>query len=226
MAIKFSHQFNGAFIMFLVLQSFLVESRHVKLEPPHNQEQGHRKSNGTSDGIAPSTLDGLYSSKINNNLYGGKWYKSPLTYGFDSTSPLPSGSNYEDVISVIDEAFQKWQAVVPEFAFQRIYPGEYADITIMFTTISTEYCGYSYYPPDGRLYLDIDHTYWSIKSYPARNEHDLLSATMHEIGHTLGLMHIYNRDAVMYPTLDYGTIKRELSQEDIDRIQSLYYDEE
>ncbi|KAL4369551.1 hypothetical protein GQ457_05G032670 [Hibiscus cannabinus] len=218
MAIKFCHQLNGAFIMFLVLQSFLVESRPVKSESPHNREQGQRKNNGT-------TVDGLYSLEINHNLYGGKWYNFPLTYGFDSTSPMPSGLNYENLISVIDEAFQKWQAAVPEFAFRRIYPGEYADITILFTTLSNGLYGYGYYPPDGRLHLDIDHTYWSIGSYPTQNQHDLLSGAMHEIGHTLGLMHTWNRDAVMYPTLDYGMIKRELSQEDIDRIQSLYYDD-
>ncbi|GMI98808.1 hypothetical protein HRI_003550100 [Hibiscus trionum] len=224
MAVKFSHQLYGVFLTFFVLQPFVVDSRPVELEPPHNHEQGLRRSNGSLDDIARSSRDGLFQSEVNYTLYGGKWNNSPVTYGFESTSPMPSGLHREKVTAVIDAAFRKWQNVVPEFAFQRVYPGDDADITISFTTLSLELYGYGYYPPDGMLYLDIDHTHWSTKSKLAWNKHDLLSGAMHEIGHTLGLKHSENQSAVMYPTLYPGNTRRELSQEDIDRIQSLYYD--
>ncbi|KAK8486900.1 hypothetical protein V6N13_002907 [Hibiscus sabdariffa] len=199
MPIKIFLQLYGAFIMLLVLQSFVVES--------------------SSDVIVRS-VSGEVIWGANYTIYIGK---TPLTYGFESTSPMPSGLNPEDVTSVMDAAFQKWQDAVPEFAFQRVYPGENADIKISFTTLSNDLYGYGYYPPDGRLHLDIDHSYWSTKSYPAQNENDLLSCAMHEIGHTLGLHHTNDQSAVMYPTLYIADIKRELNQEDIDRIQSLYY---
>ncbi|XP_039001154.1 metalloendoproteinase 1-MMP-like [Hibiscus syriacus] len=203
--------------------AFLVNSRPITLESLRNHEQDRRRSSGSPDDIGRPTFDGLFHFDANHTLSSGRWYHSPLTYGFTSTSSMPPNLNSNVVVAVIDAAFRKWQGAVPEFAFQRIYPGENADIKISFTTLDPKNYGFGYYPPDGRLYLDIDHTIWSTKSYPAGNELDLMSGAMHEIGHTLGLEHSSDRTAVMYPYLDYGTNKRELSQEDIYVVQSLYY---
>ncbi|KAK8654320.1 hypothetical protein V6N13_128291 [Hibiscus sabdariffa] len=145
MSIKFSYQLYGAFITLLVLQSFVVES--------------------SSDGIVRSVSDEMIW-EANRTVYIGK---TPLTYSFESTSPVPSSLNRENMTSVMDAAFRKWQDAVPEFAFQRVYPNENADIKISFTTLSGDLYGYGYYPPDGRLHLDIDHS-WNTKSYPAENE--------------------------------------------------------
>ncbi|GMI98806.1 hypothetical protein HRI_003549900 [Hibiscus trionum] len=224
MAAKFSHQLYGAFLTFIVLQSFLVESRSIELESTQTHEQGQRRNNSSPVDIGRSNLNESSHLDAKYTFSGGRWYYFPLTYGFQSTSLMPSGLPPQVVLNVMDEAFRKWQAAVPEFAFQRVYPGENANIKISFTTTLTpDLYGYGYYPPDGSLNLDIGHTVWSTKSYPAYNEHDLLSGAMHEIGHTLGLTHSPNPNAVMYHTLDYGTIRRELSQEDIGHIQSLYY---
>ncbi|KAK8718085.1 hypothetical protein V6N13_045331 [Hibiscus sabdariffa] len=223
MAAQFSHLFLGAFLMFLVLQSSLVKSKHVKFESTRNHELTRRRSCGSSDDIGRLTFDDLFHLDVNNILSSGRWYNFPVTYGFQSNSSVPAGLDPQVVISVIDAAFQQWQTAIPRFAFRRVYPGDSANIKIAFIPLYPQYYGYGYYPPDGRLYLDDDHTYWSTDSNPAWNELDLQSGAMHEIGHTLGLEHSNDPSAVVYPILYYGSIKRELSQDDIHQIQTLYY---
>ncbi|XP_039042953.1 metalloendoproteinase 1-like [Hibiscus syriacus] len=215
MAPQFSHQLIGAFLMLLVLQPSAVESRPVTLDL--------RRSSGSQNDIGRPTTDGLFHLEVNNTLSSGRWYDFPVTYGFQSTSSLPAGLDPQAVVDAIDAAFQQWQTAVPEFEFQRVYPGENANIKIEFAPLSPEYYGFGYYPPDGRLYLDVDHTKWSIDSNPAWDELDLQSGAMHEIGHTLGLEHSEDPSAVMYPTLYYGSLKRDLSDDDIYQIQTIYY---
>ncbi|XP_039003905.1 metalloendoproteinase 1-MMP-like [Hibiscus syriacus] len=222
MAAKFFHQLFGAFLSFLLLQPFLVNSRPVTLESHRNDEQGPRRSSGSLDDIGRPTLDSPFNFEAKHALSSGKWTHSPLTYGFTSTSSVPP-LNYKSMVAAIDAAFREWQRYVPEFGFQGIYPGENADIKISFTTLNPENYGFGYYPPNGTLLLDIGHTYWSVKSFPKPYELDLMSGALHEIGHTLGLEHTTDPTAVMFPNLTYGTNKRELNQEDIYRIQTLYY---
>ncbi|KAE8657672.1 hypothetical protein F3Y22_tig00116984pilonHSYRG00179 [Hibiscus syriacus] len=210
MATKFFHQLLGAFLTVLVFQSFVVKSRHVKSE---SSGQG-------SHGDQP-TSDDSFHSDVNNTILSGRWYTFPVTYGFISSSYMPAYLDPQAVATAIDTAFRKWQAAIPKFAFRKIYPGEYANIKIGFTPLDG-YNDYGYYPPDGRLNLDNSHTYWSTKSYPAWYEQDLMSVALNAIGHTLGLGDSTNPSAVMYPTLYDGSIKRELSEEDMNRIHNLY----
>jgi predicted Zn-dependent protease len=52
---------------------------------------------------------------------------------------------------------------------------------------------------------------------------DLETVTVHEIGHLLGLYHSKDHpEAIMYPTTERGSKKRDLSQDDIDGIHALY----
>ncbi|KAK8654327.1 hypothetical protein V6N13_128298 [Hibiscus sabdariffa] len=150
------------------------------------------------------------------------WNNLPLTYGFLTTSSLPEYLDLQVVTSVIDAAFQVWQVAVPKFEFRRIYPGENANIKIAFTRVGSPAYGIGYPPPDGRLYIDNNHIPWSTKSYPASNELDLMSGLLHLIGDTLGLGDSTDPTSVMYHTLTLGTIERQLSREDITRIQALY----
>ncbi|KAE8695895.1 hypothetical protein F3Y22_tig00110678pilonHSYRG00104 [Hibiscus syriacus] len=211
MATKSFHQLLGAFLTVLVLQSFVVKSRPVKSESPGQGSHGGRP-----------TSDASFHSDVNNTLLSERWNTFPVTYGFKSSSSMPAYLDPQAVATAIDTAFRKWQATVPKFAFRKIYPGEDANIKIGFTPLHG-YTGYGYSPPDGRLYLDNSHTNWSTKSYPAGYEQDLMSVSMNAIGHTLGLGDSTNPTAVMYPTLYDGSIKRELSEEDMNRIQILYY---
>ncbi|GMI98809.1 hypothetical protein HRI_003550200 [Hibiscus trionum] len=205
MAAKLIHQLLGAFLTILVLQTFVAG-------------QG---SYGSPDGVGPPASDHTFQSDDNDTPPSG-WNSLPLTYGFLSNSSLPAGLDLEVVTSIIDDAFQVWQVPVPTFAFQMISSGEDANIKIAFVPLDPSYYGFGYFPPDGRLYLDNSHTSWSTGSSPASDEVDLMSAALHVIGGTLGLGNSNDSSAVMYPILNLGSIKRELSQEDITRIQALY----
>ncbi len=48
---------------------------------------------------------------------------------------------------------------------------------------------------------------------------DLISVMVHEIGHSLGIEHSYNKASVMYPTLGYATERRIPLQEDLDEVR-------
>ncbi|KAK8654319.1 hypothetical protein V6N13_128290 [Hibiscus sabdariffa] len=220
MATNFCHQLLGAFLTILVLQPLVVKSRLMKLESPRNHGQGQSNCDSLGGGVGGPTSDGL----LHNTLSSGRWYNFPVTYGFRSGYVVPSGLDPQVVTTVIDVAFGKWKAAIPDpqFAFQRITPGDNANIKITFAPLPGYY-GYGYYPPNGNLSLDNSHTSWSTKPTPAGNEVDLLSGVLNTIGHTLGLEDSTDPTAVMYPTLKYGSIKRNLSPDDISRIQNLYY---
>ncbi|KAE8665466.1 hypothetical protein F3Y22_tig00112614pilonHSYRG00100 [Hibiscus syriacus] len=145
-----------------------------------------------------------------------------MTYGFYSTPKCCQGMERQDVAFAIIDAFTEWENAVPKLNFQWLYPGDDADIRIRFTSLSPPYYGFGYYPPDGRLLLDISRTLWSTSSNPVPYKLDLQSESMHEIGHTLGLEHTNDPASVMYPTLSSSTIKRELTQLDINNIRALY----
>uniref|UniRef100_A0A803MBT5 Peptidase metallopeptidase domain-containing protein n=1 Tax=Chenopodium quinoa TaxID=63459 RepID=A0A803MBT5_CHEQI len=79
--------------------------------------------------------------------------------------------------------------------------------------------GHSFFPTDGRSHYDATEN-WS--DDPGLYETDLNSAVLHEIGHLLGLGHSQDKNAVMFATIDHGVKKRELQQDDVEGIQTLY----
>ncbi|KAG9449652.1 hypothetical protein H6P81_009617 [Aristolochia fimbriata] len=151
-----------------------------------------------------------------------KWAKTQLTYAF-----LNSGSALR---SVTARAFKRWSAVT-SFTFREVQDPETADIKIGF--FAGEHgdddpfdgpggvLAHSYIPTIGLFHLDKEER-WSTKNIPGMNEMDLESVTVHEMGHLLGLAHSSDEDAVMYPTIDNGVVKRELTEDDIDGITDLY----
>ena len=72
----------------------------------------------------------------------------------------------------------------------------------------------------GKMHFDADEN-WSIDK-PNGDQIDLVSVATHEIGHILGLQHSTDVNAVMYPFLNFGMTKRELSHDDIDGMLALY----
>ena len=78
----------------------------------------------------------------------------------------------------------------------------------------------SYVPGNlsGDLHFDADEN-WTLESESGTN---LLQAAVHELGHSLGLGHSYERDAVMYPVYREYQPHLKLHEDDIAGIQALY----
>ncbi|KAJ9135234.1 hypothetical protein P3X46_032442 [Hevea brasiliensis] len=152
-----------------------------------------------------------------------KWHKFNLSYSF-----LPNVPNTPDVKAAFAEAFVSWK-IVSQFNFHRAAAGEAANLVIGFYTGAHgdgfpfdgpgKILAHSFYPPDGRSHYDATEN-WS--THPAKDQMDYESVALHEIGHLLGLAHSQDPNAVMYPTIAPGAIKRDLALDDVKGIQALY----
>ncbi|KAK3228409.1 hypothetical protein Dsin_000290 [Dipteronia sinensis] len=159
-----------------------------------------------------------------------RWSNKQLSYTFSSTAQVPDDLN---VRSAFQSAFQSW-AQVTDFSFEEVAAGgsDDADIVIGFHRgfhgDSSPFDGFqgvlahALPPTAGTCHFDADET-WSSNSNPGFDELDLESVALHEIGHVLGLAHETGLpEAVMYPTISYGQTKRDLNDDDIQGIQTLY----
>lgn len=156
-----------------------------------------------------------------------KWRKTHLTYRIvDYTLDLPRDA----VDSAIEKAMKVWEEVTP-LTFSRIYEGE-ADIMITFA-VGAHGDFYPFdgpgkvlahaYPPGPGIFGDAhfdDDEQWT-KDTSGTN---LFLAAAHELGHSLGLYHSTNTEALMYPLYNSLTnlASFRLSQDDVNGIQSLY----
>jgi hypothetical protein len=71
--------------------------------------------------------------------------------------------------------------------------------------------------------VDFNDTFlWEIGNDLGLAAFDLTFVAVHEIGHSLGLLHSSNPDAVMFPVVGPNQVFTDLNQDDIAGIQSLY----
>ncbi|MCL7022335.1 hypothetical protein MKW94_029300 [Papaver nudicaule] len=149
--------------------------------------------------------------------------KSHLTYQFSSTIPV---TDLKTLKTVSSRAFARW-AEVSHFTFSEAT--DEADIVIGFYSgdhgDGSSFDGpggmlaHSFSPTDGRLHFDADEN-WSTN--PGQDMMDLETVAVHEIGHLLGLEHSSEPKAIMYPTILFGSLKRQLHGDDVQGIRSLY----
>ncbi|NWW51749.1 MMP7 protein, partial [Pedionomus torquatus] len=155
-----------------------------------------------------------------------RWKSTLLTYKIVNYTPdLPQ----KKVENAIKRALMVWSDVTP-LQFKRIFQGN-ADIVIGFARLGHG----DGYPFDGRgntlahafgpgaglggdAHFDDDER-WS----ETDREINLFLVAAHEFGHSLGLDHSNNREALMYPIYSYvnPSVFR-LSEDDKRRIQKLY----
>ncbi|XP_026443033.1 metalloendoproteinase 2-MMP-like [Papaver somniferum] len=158
-----------------------------------------------------------------------KWSSSHLTYRFNSNSTILDKVDTETLKYAISQAFAKWEAV-SNFKFtEETNEDVGADMVIGFHKgdlgDGSKFDGqmgvvaHAFPPNDGRFYFDAGDK-WS--THPESDTMDLESVAAHEIGHLLGLEHIFEQNAIMYPVFQPGSTKRQVQVNDVKALRAIY----
>ena len=158
---------------------------------------------------------------------GNRWNKSNVTYNF---SNFTGDLTQQIIIANMRRAFQSWSAVCA-LTFTEV--SGIGDIDIAFRNgnhgdgSSFDGAGnvlaHGFYPPPnggaiaGDLHFDDAET-WTTNNPPTGT--DFLSVAIHEVGHTLGLDHSADANAIMFAF--YSGIKQNLATDDINGIRFIY----
>ena len=162
-------------------------------------------------------------------LRGCSYDRKRLTYAFlNGTSDLP-GNREQDIVR---QAFGAWEAVA-DLEFVEVSPAQGPDFRIAWRTADhgdgSSFDGpgntlaHAFFPPPcggpnaGDLHFDDGERFIDD---PAAQGILLLQVAIHEIGHLLGLSHSQDQDAIMFAF--YSPDRVNLSQDDVDGIQTLY----
>ena len=151
----------------------------------------------------------------------GRWNKINLSYRYENFSPDLSNSVIKGAITF---SLDQWKNVTP-LNFSEVSSA--GDIRISWQVGdhgdgypfdgSSGVLAHAFYPEHGGLHFDDAET-WSNNNPPSGI--DLISVALHELGHSLGLGHSSDTNAVMYAY--YGGIRRDLRTDDINGIQAIY----
>src|SRR3990167_3133462 len=168
-----------------------------------------------------------------------KWDKTELTYSIKSTT-----KDFDKLRTALNLAMTSWDIEIP---IKLKWVKENSDIILVFSTTDQYFTSqpgvlaYAYFPDSGALSGKIvfnDNYLWSIDGKPITAAeyikrtgkqvsnmdnmfatYNILHTLIHEIGHSLGLVHSNYKTDVMYPF--YNGIM-ELSDNDITRITTKY----
>ncbi|MEV4892013.1 matrixin family metalloprotease [Nonomuraea sp. NPDC055795] len=159
---------------------------------------------------------------------GNRWPTNEVTYSF--TPPFSPDVSEADQRAALRAAFDRWAAVT-NLTFTEV--GNNGQIRIAWAARDHgdgfpfdgqgSVLAHCFYPPPnggdiaGDCHFDEDET-WSVNVPPSG--FDLYTVALHEIGHGLGLAHSADNNAVMFPS--YQGVRRELSDDDIQGIRSIY----
>src|SRR5574338_133371 len=156
-----------------------------------------------------------------------EWDKQDITYAFlNGTEDIPGDREDQDV----SEAFALWAAQTP-LNFSEASDSSQADIVIAWASGDHgdgdpfdgpgDVLAHASYPnpyDNSQVFLHFDDDERWVDS-ETRNV-DLLTVAAHEIGHTLGLAHSNDPDALMFAS--YSGPRRFLSEDDVAGVQAIY----
>lgn len=160
-----------------------------------------------------------------------KWEnKTELTYAFGVTTSDISGST---PFQAVRNAFLTWQNCIP-LNFREVNSSQSPDIFIEWraspdsdhnmgaTTLAhADYppkCGFINKTLPRPLHFN-ENISWCIGTI--KDQYDIESVALHEIGHLLGLGHSNDANSIMFATINPNTIKK-MSKDDLDGVRSLY----
>lgn len=150
---------------------------------------------------------------------GYKWNKNALTYSFlNYTGDLPVANIQAD----IRNSLNRWAAVTP-LSFTAVgsggdvqigfYQGDHGDGNPFDGAYGV--LAHAFYPTHGGTHFD-DAENWTQNGSGI----DFATVALHEFGHTIGLNHSADANAVMYAS--YSVIRRDLTTDDILGAQAIY----
>lgn len=162
-------------------------------------------------------------------LFSDKWDYTDLTFRIESYS---SRLSRETLDATVAEALNYWAKVSP-LTFTKLDSGT-PDISIIFSTYDhgddspfdgvSGVLAHAFFPfsasnpLSGDAHFDEDEP-WTVKSYYGQN---LLQVATHEFGHSLGLSHSDDDDAIMFAFAKSYDPNLKLGEDDIQGIQALY----
>jgi peptidoglycan hydrolase-like protein with peptidoglycan-binding domain len=153
---------------------------------------------------------------------GLRWQKNNLTYSFNNFTPDLSN---DAVRADVRNALGRW-AGVTTLSFTEVGSGS-GDMRIGFYygdhgdgyPFDAQYgvLAHAFYPSDGRAHFDESES-WSDNGSGI----DYASVAIHEFGHSIGLDHSPDQNAVMYAA--YSKPRRDLTEDDVRGGKSIYGD--
>lgn len=161
------------------------------------------------------------------------WRQAILSFAFDIGTLDVAGTTE---FQAVRAAIATWQVVCP-LPFNEVGSNQSPDVLIGWRPpndpdldMTGSVIAHADFPPDCDIVTDTlpkplhfdDEHLWNTTGAAAAL--DVESVALHEFGHILGLQHSNISSAVMFPTIAFGEIKRELAQDDRDGILDLYSD--
>jgi hypothetical protein len=202
--------------------------------------------------IQTTTCDptgGLYACQPGESPLPVQWEDRTMRYYINNQGseefPAVNGETPQEVVDVIKESFRAWDFVDCSY-FTIVYEGQTPDDFVGYNPDITNrnivlfqqqwphaqgayaLTSVTYSPRTGLIAdadIEFNDTFWTfnIAQTPGPEDIDLLNTSTHEVGHFLGLDHSDVLDSTMFENAEPGEFKkRDLSQDDIDGICSIY----